>query len=1278
MRLGWDAVTQRGLRERFVENGLDDLARAVVRVELLDRGAKIRLLEGPAPAGVRDGGREVEVELVGAPPMDEASYLRRFGVASSMIGDASLIAVSCKTGRDVASVRKDALKDAKGDDGGDRAAEVLRLGGRLVLMTTQAFTATTVAAPSGQSKPKASGRTAKAKPTPQSAAGKASLIAELAEAYAARTGRSPAELRAQIVVIDGNDVVDYVKLRKPLELGDALLKGLGVEEFPVMGYRGAVEELDHERTLPDYLPDESRVRLSRQIQSLTVESSSEDGALCVVGPPGVGKTRCVLESLHDDAARVIYVVGDARAQHLLEGEQILRRAPGGILVVDDARPDEVGSLYAAFRRARSGGEVRTGGLLPRLIIIVPAGSFDPDSFGKIRRVHLGPLSERETRELVATALSDAPDGERASQVFRVTGGYPWFGILVAQEITAGSAVPGNTTAAAKLAIVPYAAGREPLLRRARALLAAMMVREARWDDLDDGARDDLARAVDLPTRRELNEEIDGCAKRGVLRRDAFLYVTPAVLEREVWRILRDQENPTDPARGNRRLLERIRTHAPALAAPLVERLRRLDLSSDELGDLARVMLDALRAEVTALDGLAPTDRAAMLSLCVHGAPEEAGRWLGALVVGTSAETLLERADLRRLLVSSLDAIARRGAAFEAVEAALFALRLSENEAYSNNASQTWLLLYTTEFDHTGVPLDRRLRSLETRSLMGETDARASAVRGLAELLTFPAVVTRIDGEERPRRVAATEQRRALEMFWSLLLRCMSDPDATVAEMAQGQLPMVVRLANDLVGPNDAELERAARRLAEPVRAAVRRELDDARRLEGHMSAQRTSVLDRLDALTRPQDYAQRLRDHLSRGAFATPDEKSLEREDEALAREGLTPPDCLLLRHVELLEEDDANRMASFATVVGRLDVHCLLLDALVRSAAAATGTSALVAYCLGHDEAGRRAQVTNWLTSWRDDPRLTATILVTAARCGGAEALMCVAVEVLREREVQPATLRYFATPPWRELSDETLHVALHLLVDRFGVAGASVAVRQLQHQLRQRDGDALEPLVLEVTSRSAAGLASADGWSFEQCLRWLLARGRVREVSATLLSALAAERLAGRSLFTLSDEVAERFPGGFWEALRARLESSDEATSSLLTRLAHSNAGAHLPHGSALDWVGTDESRARKLIWLVPLDDAELSPLAAGLVDRFGAMSRTARELSGALERTPRSVSSLAQFYEARRDRVRAWSQQGSVEVKAWAAAEVIALERRRQWYAADEAAERRRFGT
>ncbi|MDO9017712.1 MAG: hypothetical protein Q8S73_11725 [Deltaproteobacteria bacterium] len=1273
MRLGWDAVTLKGLRERFVENGLDELARALVRVEARDRSATIRTLEGPAPAGVRDGGREVEVELAGAPPLDEASYLPKFGLASSFLGDASLVAVSCKTGRDVAGVRKDALKDAKGDDGGDRAAEVLRLGGRLVLMTTQAFTATTGATPSGPSRTKAGGKAPTPKRAPQSAAGKPSLIAELAEAYAARTGRSPAALREQVAVVDGNDLVEYMMLRKPLELGDALLKRLGVEDWPtVLGHRDAVGELEAERTLPDYLPDGNRMALSRQIAALIAESPAEDGALCVVGPPGVGKTRCVLESLNDDAARVIYVVGDAQAQRLLEDEQILLQAPSGILVVDDARPDEVGSLYAAFRRARPRVDVRTGGPSPRLIVIVPAGTFDPDSFGRIRRVQLGPLSEREARELVATTLGEASDGARASQVFRVTGGYPWFGILVAQEITAGSAVPMSTTAAAKLAIAPDAAGREPRLRRARALLAAMIVREARWDDLDDSTREGLARAVDLATRRELNEEIAGCAKRGVLRRDAFLYVTPAVLEREVWRILRDDENPTDPGAGDRRLLQRIRSHIPDLAAPLIDRLRRLDLSVDELGDLARVMLEVLRAEVVALGDLASPDRSAMLSLCAHGGPEEAGRWLGALVLRTNEETLQARADLRRLLVASLDAIARRGAAFEAVEAALFALRLAENEAYSDNASARWESLFIPELDVTSLPLALRLSALEKRCLKGDTRARVSAIRSLRALLQGGVVLHNF-GEKPLRRLGSTEWRPAREALCRLLLQCVADRDASVTDTAQRVLVAVLLTEKDSLTPllDRETLARAVANLAEPLRASLRRELE----LAQHRDRGTSVILAHLDELTRPQDYAQRLRDQLTRAVVPGCETADL---DEALVREGLAPPDRPLLRHIDLLEEDDADRMASFAVVAGRVDVDCQLLAPLVRSAVTGIGASALVAYCLGHYEAGRRGQVLDWLASWRDDPRLTATILVTAARCGGSEALMRLALETLREREVAPATLRYFATSPWRDLSDETLRDALRLLVDRFGAVGASVALRQLQHQLQQRDGEALEPLVLEVTSRAAAALAGADAWAFEQCLRWLFARGRVSEVSETLLSALAAERLAGQSFFKLSDDVAARSPAAFWAALQARLELDDGGAERILTRLAHSNAGSHLPHRPMLDWVGLDESRARQLVWLVPLDDAELSPLAAGLIERFGATSRTARALSAALEGTPRPVSSLSRFYEVRRDRAREWSQRGSPAVREWAAAEALALERRREWYAADETAERRRFGT
>ncbi len=1277
MRLGWDAVTLDGLRDGFRQNDLDQLARALVRVEAAERQATFSTagLDGPEPPGVPDGGREIEVALTSM-PVDDANYRARRGQSFSLLGDASLVAVSCKTGRSPASVRTDALKDARGRDGGERVAEVLREGGRLVLLTSQVF-------PARVSKTAKQGATAKSKkPTtkqpPQSTSGRASLVEELADAYAPRTARSVDVLKEQIAVVDGNDLVEYVKLRKPL-LGDDLLKKMGVDDWPaVQDYQRALAELRTQRTLPTYQPDEFRTRLAGQIRALAMGAASEEGVLCVVGAPGVGKTRCVLESLRDVAERVLYVVGDATAQHLIEHGGVLRSAPSGILIVDDAMPEAADPLVRAFRRATGADEATGATSSPRLIVIVPAGTYEPETLRRVPVSPLGPLSEEQARALIATALGAEPDDDRASGVFRVTGGYPWFGILVAQEVAEGSAVPATTTGAARLAISPLRDGREEVIQRARALLAAMLARDVVWSGVKDEELEALSRAVDLSSHHELNKMIGRCLVRGVLRREEHLYVTPAILEREVWRILRDDTDPKNPGRGNRRLLDRIREHVPTRAAVLVERLRHVDLTPDELGDLARVTLDSLRAEVTTLDELARRDRAAMLRLCAYEFAEETGSWLGALITNTPEETLRARINLRRLLVTSLDVISRQGAAFDAVEAALFALRLAENEAFKNTASFTWMLLFAPEFDVTTLPFDRRLPTLERRCLHGTSRARVSAILGLQELLEHPRQVDPLfNFEERVPRSSVGQQSER-EALWSLLLRCVPDPDALVVEAAQRALFSVLRTEWRSLSAvlDDRTLERVIPILTEPQRSSLRRDLELTMELVQEIPP--SAILARMLELTRPRDYAQRLRDQLGSGVGTHLVAERSAREDEALALEGLASPDRPLLRQLDVLEEEGSDRAAAFAITMGRVDADRLLLTPLVQRARVGTGAKVLAAYCFGHHTAGRATLVLGWLTEWKDDPRLASTVLLTIARCEGTEALLRIAIETLQEHEVSPGTLRSFSTPRWRDVSDTTLQELLLLLMDRFPSEGASAALRQLQHHLRERDPNTLEPLVLEVTERVSAVLAPPYEWPFEQCLRWLVARGRVAEVCDTLIRGLSAEHVQGRTLVGLATELAASLPEVFWNALRVCLERDDAQMEWALTRLARSEVGALLPAHEVLVWVDRDITRAQKVAGLLPLDDDRLPPLAADLIERFGPASSPARTLAASLHSTPRGVTSLARFYEERRDRARSWAARGTAAMRTWALKEAESLEQRRAWHASEEAARRRPTGT
>ncbi len=1283
MRLGWNAVTLGGLRSAFGENKLDGLARALVRIEMHDRRAEVETLEGPAPPGVGDGGREVEVSLRAPPAQAEAEYLRRFSLTFSLLGDATCIAISCKTGRDLASVRQDAKKDANpNQEGGARVVEVLRGGGRLVLLTTQTFTATAPPRVGPMVGSRTTG-TSKARPKrqPATAAGKPSLIAELAKAYAAQTGRSESVITSQIVVVDGNDLVEYLDRRRPIQLGDELLRQIGVTDWPtVRSHARALDTLAAERSLPTYLSDESRTLLTTQIQSLVRVGNESHNVLCVVGPPGVGKTRCVLESMQGAETRVLYVLGDDAARELLTKERLLSNTPDGILIVDDARPEKVRSLVNDFRGAQDGLESTVGHSSPGLVVIVPAGTYDADLFPDVEIVRLGPLSEDEARALIVSSLGSHEADERVLSIYRVTQGYPWFGILVAQEISKGVRVPETTTSAAKLAICPEEIAEEKRLPRARTLLAAMLVHEARWDDLPDADRDKLARAVDLADRRELETLLGECVKRGVLRKDAWLYVTPGILEREIWRILHEYESP-DPVRGPRRILDRIRAHVPGLVDSFVARLSRLTLTIDEGRALARALLDALQTEVRTLDDLTPRHHAATVQCCVRNLPQDTARWLSKLVLEAPESALRTRTEIRRMLVHGFDLLARRVTDFAVVEAPLFAMRLAENEAYANNASAIWVLLFHPEFDLTAVPLDQRLQVLTHRCLEETPVARLSAIRGLHDLLRRGASVLVSSDDPAPRSLSASEQRRARETFWSLLLRCVSDPDPTVANVAQRVLVAVSRAANDLLAymPDNVEFERAMHSLSESTRSSLRRELNLERRFEDGSGIRSTRIFSRIEELTRPQGYAQRLGDHLAQYHFSVQrDEVDATRLDEALVREGLVPPDYLLVRHVEVLLGEETERATPFALVAGKVDEDCLLFDPFVARVDVSTGPNVLSAYCAGHHLVGRTQRVERWLLAWQHDARFATTVVLTAARCRGAEPLLRIALETLRTQAIAPGVYRFFATAAWRDAPDGLLMETLRLLVDLPHPGAAGAALCLLRQRLHHRDANTFEAIAVEVMTVAADVVEPADAWYFEECLQWLLDRGHARSVSELFLRRVSAQENPGLSTLNMVGDISGRFPDVFWETLRSRLEADESSGARAVSRLELSGAHIQLPWEDVLAWVGLDASRAQRVVPLVDLDDDTLSPLAAGLIARFGSSSSLARDLASALHATPRPVSSLARFYEERLERVARWAQLGSPAVKEWAVRASEALARDHAWHVDDEAAERRRYGT
>ena len=100
-------------------------------------------------------------------------------------------------------------------------------------------------------------------------------------------------------------------------------------------------------------------------------TTREDRVACIVGRPGVGKTRLVLEALVDAAVkhRVRVAKSVEEAERAIDSQRLLQRHPDLVLVVDDCLVREARDIATSFRAA-----VREESRA-RVVLLVPA-SFD--------------------------------------------------------------------------------------------------------------------------------------------------------------------------------------------------------------------------------------------------------------------------------------------------------------------------------------------------------------------------------------------------------------------------------------------------------------------------------------------------------------------------------------------------------------------------------------------------------------------------------------------------------------------------------------------------------------------------------------------------------------------------------------------------------------------------------------------------------------------------------------------------------------------------------------
>lgn len=518
--------------------------------------------------------------------------------------------------------------------------------------------------------------------------------------------------------------------------------------------------------------------------------------LCVVGPPGIGKTRFV-EQAFERAGRTALAVASEDADHVarrLEGD-LLARAPSALFLVDDCTEAEVRRVRRNFIVAATSGD--RDACVARLILVCPSGSAATEEALECPVIRLDPMSEAPSHEIIRAEAASAIEGAWVESVHALTQGYPWFAILVARE---RGGEPIITPRRAACCALVKGGDLQEAKRRARGLLAVMIAHGADWSETTDGQRDVLARAVGFDGRAELDRVIEDCETRGVVRRKRRRYVTPFVLEREVWGLLEDDGGPDRPVR--RLILE----HAPDRMAKLLDRLRAVGVDAARLADAVRDVLDAALPAVGSPAAFEASPLLGALRACSEVLPTETLERLASLIDRGEAGELRAARRMRRPVITALRRIQQDDPPFALLEAALFKLMLAENEAYTDRATALWTELFLHPSRSAVAASRARFDVLSRRCLLGPLAERVAAARGLVLVLTYAD----------PRRVSLDDSdRQDYASLWVLLLDCARAEALEVSAVAGDAVATQLHAAVE--GGSSTRSKRRSRRRCEGCR-----------------------------------------------------------------------------------------------------------------------------------------------------------------------------------------------------------------------------------------------------------------------------------------------------------------------------------------------------------------------------------------------------------------------------------------------------------------------------
>jgi hypothetical protein len=705
--------------------------------------------------------------------------------------------------------------------------------------------------------------------------------------------------------------------------------------------------------------------------------------LDVFGPRDSGKTRLVIEALKPGAAAVVWAASpDAVTRNLFReldaGEDRV------ILVVDRCTEESAGRVSDLALERR---KLKT--------IVVAQGRPSRVGAGPTRVLVLGAMPDEDAERLVTMVAPGLPFLQR-SWVMQAAGGMPGLTLHLADLVARGEIDCRGREFRQRLESLVaerYLACVPPDRRRALGVLSLLPILGVKGEPAVE--LDAASRALGT-TDDAVRSELPALKEAGLIReRGRFVEVIPPLVGRYLAAEIL--------ARPEKLLGELQVVLQPDAFDRLLHRFRDVD-TPEVKGAITRLLsLDGWWPGLSAL-----AQHARHLRVLAPAAPGPALECLERILSPLSADELRRTVagDIRRAVVSTLEALALRSDTFEGASRLLLALAEAENETWGNNATGVFCELFPWTHPEVGAPLPARAAVLREGASSAIPDRRAVVARACREAFNEHATVSlhQARGPEfpdRPGRPATWEEVREYALDVLAVLDTLSrDADAEVLDAAQTAVIDGFRtLARYSLLPDG--MHELGERAFDALRAVAN--ATPNARLQARIVSQLELFLEELSEKPHPiggvadaTGRTKQLLTALTSGTLTARlwhwvgpsshgvEVKRLEGDPEALtalkalAGELVASPETFRER-VQWLVGEGAEHRGSLFHLLGEVDRGGILFQTLLDAAGGTHWPSAFGAYCVGWSrDAG--SDIDRTLDRLLDSPALYRGVLVATA----------------------------------------------------------------------------------------------------------------------------------------------------------------------------------------------------------------------------------------------------------------------------------------------------------